>query len=143
MKRGQIAVFLVVIFIAAIGLLVVFSEPSTTGMFWGPTLRNLSSNCGSVCLRDSDCAGECSGCSLSLGRCVSLKTASRTNTLLSDRYSWRNAIRCKNTCSQAYRYCMSEARTRAMYDTCRYYLSKCLASCDNFNTPVGKDVSKV
>jgi len=144
-KRGNIAVFLVVLFIAAIGLLVVFSEPSTTGMalLWGPTLKNLPGSCGSTCLRDSDCSGECNKCSPSLGRCIGLPNGGRAGTLLSARYSWRSNVRCINDCNNIRKWCSVAAKNQKELDKCAANLQRCLTGCEAFHTPVGKDASKV
>ncbi|MEM4246892.1 MAG: hypothetical protein QXR48_02435 [Candidatus Woesearchaeota archaeon] len=144
-KRGNIAVFLVVLFIAAIGLLVIFSGPSTTGMavFWGPTLKNLPGTCGSPCLKDRDCSGECNKCSPSLGRCIGLPKGKETGTLLSQRYSWRANQRCYNSCAEIKKWCVVNARNDAMLKKCDVNYPKCISGCDSFHAPVGKEATKV
>jgi hypothetical protein len=136
-KRGNIAVFLVVLFIATIGLLVIFSGPSTTGMaFWGARVSNLPGTCGSVCLHDNDCSGECNKCSPSLGRCISLKKNSPVQ--ITDRYSWRNIVRCQNNCNDAYKWCMMAVKSQADIQKCTATKPTCMNQCNLFHIPGGK-----
>lgn len=144
-KRGSMAVFLVVLFISAIGVLVILSEPSTTGMalFWGSTAKNLQGACGSTCLRNSDCSGECNKCSPSLGRCIGLPKGGEAGTLLSPRYSWRTSQRCYSSCADIKKWCNVNARNDAMLKKCSVNYPKCIEGCDAFHTPIGKDAAKV
>jgi hypothetical protein len=136
-KRGQIAVFLVVLFIAAIGIAAVLSGPGTTGLsFWGPRQSNLPGVCGSVCYHDKDCSGECSSCSPSLGRCISLKK--NATVQITDRYSWRNIVRCQNNCNDAYKWCMMGVKSDADVKKCAANKPLCIKQCSIFHIPGGK-----
>ncbi len=116
-KRGQIAVFLVVLFIAVIGLFAIASGPGTTGLgFWGAPAKNLAGSCGDVCLRDSDCAGGCESCSP----------------------SWRIYQNRLNKCNRAHMWCLIGARNDYGTRKCGYDLEKCLSSVEVFHVPEGK-----
>lgn len=136
-KRGAIAVFLVVLFIAAIGMLAIFSGSGATGMaFWGPRQTNLPGTCGSSCLHDKDCSGDCDKCSLSMGRCISLKKNSPVQ--LTARYSYSSMVRCQNNCNNAYMWCMMKIKSDADAKKCAATKPTCFKQCDLFHIPGGK-----
>lgn len=134
-KRGNIAVFLVVLFIAAVGLFTAFSGSGATGMFgvpisWWDTPSNLPAVCGKLCLRQNDCADPCPYCSPSFGRCIGNK-----NYVFSGRYSWSNYNLCIRRCNMVNQRCNIGARNAASRATCASNLPLCTQSCNVTSVP--------
>jgi len=135
-KRGNIAVFLVVLFIAAIGVAVILSGPSTTGMYgvvtsWWDVPASLPDTCGAVCMRSSDCSGNCPLCSPSLGRCI----GKNKNFVISGRFSWSNFLQCQKRCNTVKVRCDIAFRSDSARATCASNQQKCIKSCDIVNIP--------
>jgi len=139
MKRGQIAVFLVVLFIAAIGIAAFMSGSGITGMSIFAKRSsvpipsgNLNAACGMTCMRDYDCSGTCYKCSPSLGRCIDPSKG------LSAKYSYESMTRCKYFCNVVAKQCYGGVYALKNMPKCQTDLKRCNDSCTYRLIPTGQ-----
>lgn len=151
MKRGQAAVLLVVVLVAAIALFILVTQVSMTGKFvqyynpahpWSaPTFTNTCQ--GKVCTIDTDCGGECGHCSWSTHTCVGIynppnapsgpSTSQRLGEAQQKPYAeaMKRYDDCRLACQDSGGACLGENSDPAAREECLQGGIACMDGCDS------------